>query len=202
MKLPFALFLLLSSFGCGYTLKQTENSPMQLRGIRVVFIEPVVNGTFKPGIETVVYNSLLHKFASYKRLRITHNRADAHAILRVRVNVAQNSVSASTASSSLEPKDTGDPNTYVASHYNATLGASFTLVRLKTELPRKPGEEIPEEAFWGSGFSRSKTFQASTQLGIYGTTSHLINESEFDRALQDLSEQISSDAHDSMLQGF
>ncbi len=198
MKTPLFILSLLSFASCGYTFKQTENPMFKAKGIRTVYIAPVQNTTFKPGVETVLYNAILHKFSSFKRLRTTHNISDADAALRIKIDLAQSIIAASTATSSLEPLNTGDPNVYVASHYSASLGASFNL----NKIHRKPKQEDVEEAVWSSGLTRSKTYQASTQLGVYGTTSHLINESEFDRALQDLCEQMSADAHDSMLQGF
>jgi hypothetical protein len=55
---------------------------------------------------------------------------------------------------------------------------------------------------WSGGFSKSKPFPANNQLGVFGTTSALINESEFDRVLRDLAEGIAADMHESMLAGF
>ena len=46
------------------------------------------------------------------------------------------------------------------------------------------------------------TFPGNNQLGVFGTTSHLINESEFERALQELSERVALDMTENLFSMF
>ena len=63
--------------------------------------------------------------------------------------------------------------------------------------------KVPKRSvIWSSTFSRSKPFPGANQLDVPGTTSSLINDSEFDRALSDLSRSMMDDVHESMLAMF
>jgi hypothetical protein len=83
----------------------------------------------------------------------------------------------------------------VATEFQALLNCSFKLV-LTHPAPDKKSD------LWSSTFSRAKTFPANNQLGNFGTTSSLINESEFDRALADMARNMMADVHESMLAMF
>mgnify|MGYP001574673287 CR=1 FL=1 len=105
------------------------------------------------------------------------------------------SIGAAVAASVLEPAGRGDGTTYVASEYQASLTAAFALVRRRATPGKKP-------MIWTAPFSRLKRFPANNRLDVLGTTSALINESEFDRALGDLAESMMGDVHESMLSMF
>ncbi|MEK6579060.1 MAG: hypothetical protein AABZ55_07515, partial [Bdellovibrionota bacterium] len=83
----------------------------------------------------------------------------------------------------------------VAWEYQAALTCQFDLQRTVIAPGKKP-------VIWTGGFSRSKPYPGSNQLGPPGTTSALINESEFERALSDLAENMMEDVHESMLAMF
>lgn len=52
---------------------------------------------------------------------------------------------------------------------------------------------------WQSDFSRQRPFPSNNQLGVFGTTAALINDSEFDRALRENAAAMSNDLFESML---
>lgn len=57
-------------------------------------------------------------------------------------------------------------------------------------------------AIWSGGFGGSKEFPGNTKTGVLGTTADLINESEFDRALWDLAQAMTTEVHESMMAMF
>jgi hypothetical protein len=181
--------------GCGYTLQGSRSPLLEKEGIRRVFVAPLVNDTFKPGVEGVVYNALIKTLAAHRRVVLVQHRADADAVLTGTVTAAGSAISASTEARNLNPSGIGPSDIRVATEYSATLGCSFKLVR---ERPR-PGKA---PTVWQSGYTRSKPFPGANQLGVLGTTSALINESEFDRALFDLANSMMADVHESMLAMF
>ena len=79
--------------------------------------------------------------------------------------------------------------------YVAVLGCDFTLRTIE-------GRGVPVEVLWKGGLSRSKPFPANNQLWSLGSTSALINESELERSLGDVAEQMGRDAVQSMLEDF
>lgn len=83
----------------------------------------------------------------------------------------------------------------VATEYIAELSCTFTLTRRNV----KPGTPA---ILWTAGFNRAKPFPGSNQLSGLGTTSALINESEFDRSLQELAQSMMADVRESMVARF
>ncbi len=60
----------------------------------------------------------------------------------------------------------------------------------------------PFQILWSAGFTRSKKFNANNRLLVLGTTSSLINESEFERKLVELSESMMSDVYAALITRF
>jgi hypothetical protein len=196
-----SLFALVAAFavsGCGYTLQNSHSEWLEREGIHTIYVKPVVNNTFKPGIENVVYNALIHTLLAHRRVRLVQNEEVADAVLQGNVSMAQFSVSAPTTANTLYPAVHSYidlPNTTVASVYAATLSCDFTLNR--RVVP--PGKR---RLLWTAPFTRSKPFAAANQLDVPGATSALINESEFERALNELSVSMMDDVHEFMLAMF
>lgn len=192
--LVFALFL----GGCGYTL-QVSNNPLLKQGIRKIYVPPVSNSTYKPGVESTVYNNLIRTILAHKKIILVHNPQKADAVLYGSVNTAMFSSAAGTTVGGLNPQGLGGslPTApfVISTIYTANLACSFSLVRTK---PKK-GQD---STVWSATFNRSEPFPASNQLDVPGTTSALINDSEFDRALSDLSRSMMDDVHESMLAMF
>lgn len=205
ISLGLPVLFVLGMTGCGYTFQGTQNPLLNLYGIRKVYISPLVNDTFKPGVENLVYNELLRVISANQRVRVVSLTEDADAVLDGNVTAAAYTVNAGTQSGSLYPQTAeirkriqappdGIP---VAGEYSATLNCSFKLT-LRHDRQGSPVNQI----LWSSPFSRSKVFPSNTQLGPFGTTSGLINDSEFDRALRDLARVMMQDVHENMLAMF
>ncbi len=186
--------------GCGYGFQGTRNVLFEKEGVRRVFVAPLENNTFKPGVENLLYNEMLKNLAASRKVEIVQEESLADVVLNGVVSGAAFSPSAATTANLLFPSDRiprlkGSPNITVASEYSASLTGSFQLMR-RVAVPGK------NSIVWSSGFARSRSFPATNQLGAFGTTSALINESEFDRALRDLADSVSRDMIESMFVAF
>ena len=195
-----SLMLLLVQ-GCGYSLQGSRNELLEKEQIRRIFVQPLKNDTYKAGIENVMYNALIKTLAAGRRVVLVKQPEQADAILAGTVHMAAPSISGSTTMNYLSPASVSsnpnlvNPNIVVATVYVATLHCSFNLIRRNPP----PGKR---DAVWSSTFTRTKSYPAATQLDVPGTTSSLINESEFDRALSDLAGPMMQDVHESMLAMF
>lgn len=187
--------------GCGYTLRSTSmKSPvLENAGIQKVFIQPVTNNSYKTGAEIVVFNALQKKISAQGELRIVSSEDEADAVLKSTVNNAEYSSISSTAGSSLQPTSISGAfkNYVVASVYSAALKCSFSLVATPNSRIKQTGRHV-----WGATFDRSKSFQANNEVGVLGTTSAIINDSEFDRTLSDLADGMMIDVYESLLSMF
>jgi hypothetical protein len=183
--------------GCGYSFQTSKNPLAEKEGIRKVFIANMINNTYKPGVENQVYNAVLQTMAVHRRIKIVSTQEDADAILKGFVNIASyaSDSSAPVTSGLGLPNNLAAESLLVANEYVATLSCSFILERTHPETGQR-------KVVWTSGFSRTTPFGASNQVGVYGTTSALLNESEFDRALGNMSVSMSEDVHESMLDMF
>lgn len=180
---------------------QTSVSPLvESQGIKKIYITPLQNNSYKAGIENIVFNELVRVIAAKRRVQIVSSIRESDAVLTGIVSTATSEPGGGTTSDNLFPsKDVvnlkGSPDLVVNTEFIATLGCSFSLNRTHTE----PGKK---QLVWASGFGRAKPFPATNQMDIFGSTSPLINESEFDRALKELAESMMSDLHESMLSMF
>jgi len=184
---------------CGYTFQNSRNTLYEKEGIQKIYVSPVGNSTLKGGVESLVYNNLVKVLVAHRKVTVVSHPDDADAILSGGVSGASFGGSATAPVSNLNPTSLGPtlPTSgyYVWTEYTATLSCSFTLVRAKAIAGRK-------SVIWSGGFTRSKAFPGANQLDVLGTTSPLINESEFDRALADLARIGMDDIHESMLAMF
>jgi hypothetical protein len=175
-------------------------------GIRRIYVSPIQNNTYKPGVENLVYNQLVRTISASRRVELVQRTEDADAVLHGTVTAASYGPAGTTTADKLYPSDKvpgvprGSTEVVVATEYNATLQCNFSLVA-RVPRPEKP-ESRPNATVWGSSFSRAKAFPGNNQLDVFGTTSPLINESEFDRALRDLARSMMSDLEESMLAMF
>lgn len=200
MTLCATLLQLGSGAGCGYSLQNSKNPLLEKEGILSVYVAPVRNDTFKPGVENVVYNQLIRVISSHRRVVLKSRAEEADAVLSGRVISAVASPTGSTTADKIFPSDRlpqlkGSSDISVATEYSANLNCQFTLNRVQARPGKSP-------TLWSAGFSRSKTFPSANGLDVFGTTTALTNESEFDRALSDLAEGMMGDLHESMLAMF
>jgi hypothetical protein len=199
-KLSFMVLIAAQLTGCGYALQTSHNPLADKEGVRKIYIAPMINNTYKPGVENTVYNAVVQTLTVHRRVKIVTRPQDADAILRGYVNFADYVADASSPQSGTTlpyplPNNIANENVLVASEYVATLGCSFSLERVDPG----PGQR---KILWTSGFSRSAPFGASNTIGTQGSTSSLINESEFARTIVDMATSMSRDMHESMLAMF
>lgn len=184
----------LAGMGCGYTLRQSSNSQLVEKGIRKIYLKPIENHSLTAGAENVLYNALVRTINSHQLVRVTDNKAEADAVVLGTIEKADYGTYLTTSVDQLEPSSAAVGNKrIIASHYNATLTASFGLYRYN------PKKGIDPKMLWSTGLSRSKVFVGNNRLGVLGTTSALHNESSYQRAIRDLSDELASDFNESML---
>jgi hypothetical protein len=194
--------------GCaGYQFQRSGNELLEKEGIRSIYISPLMNDSYKPGVENLVYNELVRTVLAGRRVKLAGRPEEADAILVGRVTTASYSPAGAVPSQNIFPHSEdelvkkkpipleGPENILVATEYGATLSCNFSLERqvVQKGKPRN---------LWSSSFSRSRPFPGNNQRGVFGTTSPLINESEFDRILRDMAQSMMADLHESMLAMF
>lgn len=186
--------------GCGYSIRNGKNGALEKEGVHKIYISPVVNDTYRYGVENVVYNSLVRSLNAYSGIRLVSDPAVADAVLTGRVTQAVSQINSSTLANALNPPGLPLPQSFgsilIANDYNAILTCSFQLVR------REAVVNHPAGTVWSGEFSRTKLYPGSNQLGVLGTTSGLINDSEFDRTIIDISRDMAVDVRESMLSRF
>lgn len=185
-------------WGCGYTLQGVPSQVLEKEGIRKIFIAPVINNSYKSGVENQVYNALLKKLVNSYPIVFVRRPEDADAVLQGVVQSALYAMSAPTTGDQL-PKSPGAKGDFskiqIASVYQSRLDCSFSLVR------RYPPSGKPSEV-WNISLRRTLPFPGANQLGALGTTSALINESEFDRSLSEMAQAMALDVRESILNRF
>ncbi len=194
------LGLLLLEVGCGYTLNNRRREELAKVGVRTVFVKPIENNSYKPGVENSLYNHVVATLAATRSFRIVLSESEADAILVGSVINASTRVVASPLGSQVFPSGrikgiTGPSDRLIASIYSLNLRSFFSLNR--TARSGQSGEVI-----WSAEFSRDQVYTGNNQLGPYGTTSALINESEFYRALELVGEAMATDIHESITARF
>jgi hypothetical protein len=206
IRLAAAFGLLLLASSCGYTL-QSSNSPLaEQQGIRKIYVAPFQNNTYTPGVENTIYNAVLQNMSVHRRVTLVYSPEEADAVLKGAVSEADYLATAANPASTLQgnyPPPAGiavvNPNflnnPLIAQYYAATLACGFTLERVHPS-------PIQKKVVWSAGFTRSKPFPANNQVGTLGTTSALINQSEFLRTISDVANSMAADMHESMLAMF
>ncbi|MBI4925890.1 MAG: hypothetical protein HY843_08210 [Bdellovibrio sp.] len=188
-------FLAVLATSCGYTFQRTSKATFGLQTVNRIYVKPMVNNSYKPGVENLVYNALLKKFSLQKNVELVSSQENADALL-IGVVTQANYVAggmtdvAGFLENTILPPEKRFQGLAVATSYTASLNCQFTLLEYKD---KKEGKSL-----WGSQFSSSKGFPATNRLDVFGTTATHINESEFDRALGDLAEGIVRDLYESI----
>jgi hypothetical protein len=187
MRFWFVFFMSIPGFGCGYTLRGNTRVFFDKNEIRTLYVAPVRNDSYKAGVEITVYNAIRKRIAQGGYVRIVDQKSLADGEIRATILNASYTPGGITTADQIAPVQTGPSNIQIASAYNVNLNISFEMENLKTK-----------KILWTDSLTRQKSFSASTYLGALGTTSALINESDFERTLVDLSSGIVMDAEESM----
>ncbi len=196
------LVLAAGTVSCGYAF-QTSHNPYSDEGLNTLYIQHLANATPQPGVEDLVYNSLTRALLARGRWKLVASESAADVVLGGTVSAAAYSVANLQQVQSLLPalgqlfstSSANIPAIAVAQSYSAVLGYDLVLKRSRS----KPGQS---PVLWTHGFSKGKQFPSANQLDVPGTTAPLINQSEFERALTELSGLIATDAEESMFSRF
>src|SRR4051812_38957831 len=89
------------SGSCGYHMRGAERPFFERNEIKTLYILPVKNNAFKPGVEITVYNALRKEFAKGGYVRIVDDPALASAKLEAAVNEASFKPQATTTAEQL-----------------------------------------------------------------------------------------------------
>lgn len=183
---------------CGYALYDSDHPNTRVleeQGIRKVYVKPLVNNSYKPGVENVVYNELVKSLNSFRRIQLVTQEEEADAVLSGTVGDADYAASGTVLLAQLFPIGRGSGDRQVAVRYTARLACDFSLTRRKIGR----GQSV---VVWSGGFDRRRDFPGNNQVGMYGATAPLINESEFDRALKEMAQSMMGDLNEYMLNRF
>lgn len=207
-----AAIVALSLFtGCGYVFQgaKTPNLIREKLGIRRIYLASPKNLTYKPGVESWIYNEVQRAFKAGNRIELVQNRGEADAVLEGSIITASFVPNSLTSSGEVFPKTQFTIEVTVATEYLANLVCGFWLVQRlgpnSTPYGFHPPMALPKDEYgrtkeiWGTQLSRASRFLGNNQKGEFGTTSALINESEFDRTLQESARLIAQELHDSLL---
>jgi hypothetical protein len=195
LKLGLTVLLSLGAAGCGYTLENARTNSLKEVGVTTVYVNPVKNKSFKPGVENLVYNELVEALLTGRRVKIVDRPELADAILESTIDKAIYSPSDQVLAGAIYPGVTVPSiNISVATEYQADVVCSFHLRRQKLG--------VGTDVLWESSFSRSRRFAGNNQKIEFGTTAGLINESEFDRTLKEIAHGMMSDVHEAMVARF
>lgn len=202
--LSTALLIFSAAFdtGCGYGIRRPgTNLLSEKEGIHKIYVAPFNNQSLKPGVENVVFNQVSRVLASSAQIQIVSFEKDADAVLKGVVESASYASAGGAPVQSLKPEKMGEGSFIatrnVATQYAANLSASFILTRrVAVSKTKGPGN------IWSGGFSRGKNFQANNQLGMFGTTNALINDSNFDRSLSEIAISMAYDLQESLFSQF
>ncbi len=195
IRTALPVLLLFGASSCGYTLQNTKTNSLREEGVTRIYVAPVKNLSYKQGVENLFFNELTQILLAGKRVTLVDRPDFADAVLEATVTGANYTTTASTAAESIFPATIAAIEGFtVATEYQANVSCGFNLVR------RKNG--VATESIWNSSFSRSRRFAGNNQKIEYGTTSALINESEFDRALREVAHGMMQDVHEAMVARF
>lgn len=195
VSIRIALSLVILFSGCGYALQTTKTNSLREVGVERVYVAPVKNYSYKQGVENLFFNELTQILLAGKRVVLVDRPEVSDAVLEATVTTASYSTTASTSAESIYPTTIPVIESFpVATEYQANVSCFFSLARQK--------DGGSSESLWNSSFSRSRRFSGSNQKVEYGTTSALINESEFDRALREIAHGMMLDVHDAMMARF
>ncbi|MBC7693753.1 MAG: hypothetical protein H7222_18450 [Methylotenera sp.] len=199
-------------------MQNSQNPALVRQGVRKVFVSPLVNNSYKPGVENLLYNELVRSLASNRRVSVVQRPEEADAVLGGTIRSATYGITAGTSSNSIYPTNRPTIEITVATEYQAILACDFKLTRTHAlelsasaagapvasarETSRFPVKTAAGSVLWNAAFSRVKRFPGNNQKDEFGTTSPLINESEFDRALRDIASGMMGDVNESMLAMF
>ncbi len=188
------LVALLTS-SCGYRFQTSQDSSLAEAGITKIYLAAIQNQSFKPGIEQWIYSAVQRTLIVGDRVKIVSSREQADAILDGTILDAYYAMSPSGAASSnaIFPTERKVTEMIVATEFQAVIKTEFRLTKT---------DSAGASPIWATQLQTEKRFPGSYQKQNYGTTSSLINESEFDRAVREMVNGMAKELHEALLAQF
>lgn len=199
LKIVILSFLLSFIISCSYKFQSAVN-PWQEHSIKTVYINIITNNSLRSGEEVHFTSAFVKTFSRGNKLKVVNDSKSADLV----VNAAIENIASTISSSTNVPTLTQDKiasqtlsDMVVATEYAATATVSVQLTKGENNHnPKVPAVLLVQN------FTRQKIYPANTQFGLPGTTSVLINDSQFQMALNEIATGISADAYDTMLEYF
>ncbi len=189
------LIVILTLFfcSCGYRFEGKHN-PLEEKGIRKIYITVLNNNSLRSGAEVPFTSAFVKAFSRGNKLKITSNEKDADATLEASIESIASVISGGTSVPSITT-DTEARNK-LGDMSIATEYVAKAIINVKF-FKKDGGETIMSQTF-----ERNRKFQGSNRYGKEGTTSVLINDSQYQLALNEIAKGIALDAYDTMLESF
>ncbi len=185
--------------GCAYQFQGTEN-PWKDKSVETVYINIMTNNSLRSGEEVPFTSAFIKTFSRGNKLKVVNDSKRADLVVNATIENITSTISSSTNVPTLT-KDKLASQTLsdmvIATEYAATATVSVSLTKGENNHnPKVPAVLLTQN------FSRIKIYPGNSQFGLQGTTSVLINESQFQMALNEIATGISADAYDTMLEYF
>ncbi len=184
---------------CAYRFQGSEN-PWREKSVENVYINIMTNNSLRAGEEVPFTSAFLKTFSRGNKLKVVNDSKQADIV----VNATIESIASNVSSSTNVPTLTQDKlasqtisDMVIATEYAATATVSVQLTKGEASTnPKLPPILLVQN------FSRVKIYPGNSQFGLPGSTSVLINDSQFQMALNEIAQGIAADAYDTMLEYF
>ena len=189
----------LNIIGCSYKFQSAVN-PWQEYSIKTVYIKIISNNSLRAGEEVHFTSAFVKTFSRGNKLKVVNDSKNADVVVNASIENIASTISSSTNVPTLTQDKVASQklsDMVVATEYIATATVAVQLTKGENNLnPKIPSVLLVQN------FTRQKIYPANTQFGLPGTTSVLINDSQFQLALNEIATGISADAYDTMLEYF
>lgn len=217
----------ISLAACGFGLRKVDDTRFASWGVKRVFIPAIENRSQMAWIDPMIRSEWLKRLGTGGAVTVTPSIESADAKLLIRITEATRGGLAPTSAEALIPQGTVRPGAHFHTMYQAHLVMQVDLIRVRaipasrvpTEpeqspapptSPQTPPSSTPESLppspagtmlFTGTA-ARDLPFPANTRVSYFGTTSALINQTETERAMVEIAEQMVLDLYFQMKDAF
>ena len=187
------LFLLVFVSACSGYRWQDKSNPWAEKGYHKVYVSIMLNNSLRSGAEVPFTSAFVRAFSRGNKLRVVSDEGDADILVNANLDNIASEIISSTRVVDITKDASAEAlsDVMVATDYIAKASVTVRFVTKKTN------ETLIEQKF-----ERSKIYQGNNRFGKLGTTSALINDSQFQVALNEVARSIAADAYDTMLESF
>ncbi len=213
----FLCIAMLAISGCGFSIRKTDDTRFAAWGIQKIFVPAIRNDSSYAWLDAIVRNEWMKRLNTGGAVQTVSSIQNADSKLLVHVTEATRPGAAPTSTNQLSPSGTVRAGTQFFSMYSAHLVMRIELIQLRTpvatfkpSLPADtpasvsspPSPTPPSTVKFQGTASRDLPFPSNTRVSYLGTTSALINQSETERAMTELTEQLVLDLYFQMKDAF